>query len=60
VGVRAADEIGVRLVGELDVVGVATLPGNEANIFPSPDALPNAEFHEICLLGRPRAAFVEF
>ncbi len=41
----AADKIGVGFVLEPDVVRVVALPGDEADVLPPPDGLPDTEFH---------------
>jgi hypothetical protein len=47
VGHRRAQHERLRRLRQIDVVGVAALPGNETQIFVTPYRLPNAELHAV-------------
>ena len=47
VGHRRAQHERLRRVRQIDVVGVAALPGNETQIFVTPHRLPDSEFHAV-------------
>ena len=43
------------MLGELDVVGIAALAGNQGLVFETPNGLANAEFHDGSLIKIARA-----
>ena len=47
VGHRRAQHERLRRVRQIDVVGVAALPGDETQIFVTPHRLPDSEFHAV-------------